>query len=335
MVMVTGLGSLPGTDMAAALRMTFDLVPELPYLPELPARGPWAAIVGRGLGLPDGLTAEYEAGEWRLAGAPGLDQRRSRATLRDDLDQLEEVAQGYAGPLKLSVAGPWTLAANTAVAMSGRVLADRGARRDLCGAVGHGVGELAADLHRRLPDVDLVVQVDEPSLPAVLAGSVPTPGGFFRHSAVDLPEVVAGLAAVTGEPARRGLRATSAIHCCAPGLPIAPMVGHDRDGAGFDAVSVDMSVAGFADIDALAQACEQGRSLWLGVLPTGDPGVIAGVDDVRERVLRILDDVGTDGTKRLVLTPACGLAGFAPKAASQVFRVLARAAVQVAESVAG
>ena len=60
MVAFTGLGSLPGTDFGAALRMTFDKVPELPYLPELPARGPWAAMIGRGLGLPSGLPASLE-----------------------------------------------------------------------------------------------------------------------------------------------------------------------------------------------------------------------------------------------------------------------------------
>ena len=80
MVSFTGVGSLPGTDFAAAARMTFDKVPDLAYLPELPARGPWAQLVGRGLGLPAALPAELAAGEWRLADAPGVDQRRSRAT---------------------------------------------------------------------------------------------------------------------------------------------------------------------------------------------------------------------------------------------------------------
>jgi len=327
----TGLGSLPGTDMPAALRMTFDLVPGLPYLPELPARGPWAAMIGRGLGLPDGLPAEYEAGEWRLSGAPGVDQRRARATWRDDLDQLEEAAQGYAGPLKIQVAGPWTLAASTGVAMTGRVLADPGARRDLAGAWAHGVAETLESLRRRLPDVSPVLQVDEPSLPAVLAGAIPTPGGFFRHAALDLPEVVGHLATVGVELSRRGLEVTTAVHCCAPGLPVAAMLRHGSDGAGFDAVSLDLSLLTHDDIDALSQAVESGRNLWLGILPTDNPATVPGVDDLRRRVLAFVETLGVDVAGHLLVTPSCGLASFAPKAASQAFRVLARVAAQVDE----
>ncbi|MEA5051942.1 MAG: methionine synthase, partial [Propionicimonas sp.] len=138
MVGFTGLGSLPGVDLGDAVRMTFDKVPDFPYLPELPARGPWAGMIGRGLGVLTGLDAEYGGGEWRL-GAPGADQRRARQTWRDDLEVLQEHAQGYRGRFKLQVAGPWTLAAATGVAHTGRVLADTGARRDLAGALADGI----------------------------------------------------------------------------------------------------------------------------------------------------------------------------------------------------
>lgn len=335
MVAFTGLGSLPGTDVGAAVRMTFDKVPELPYLPELPARGPWAALTGRGLGLLAGLDAELSAGEWRL-GTGGIDQRRARQTWRDDLEVLEEHAQGYEGALKVSVAGPWTLAATTGIAHTGRVLADPGARRDLAGSLAEGVGDLLVDLHRRLPSVSLVLQVDEPSLPAVVAGAVPTPGGFFRHRAVDVPEVAAGLGLLTAEAARRGLEVTSVVHCCASGLPIAAMVGRGAHGAGFDAVSVDLDRLGGRDLDALAAAVDAGAAVWLGCLPTDAPGALLGVDDVRRRVLGFLDHLGAgdEASRALVLTPACGLAGFPAAAAARTFDVLARVASQVDEELA-
>ena len=328
----TGVGSLPGTDFAAAVRMTFDKVPDLPYLPELPARGPWAGLTGRGLGLLAGLGAERIAGEWVL-GTAGIDQRRARQTWRDDLEVLEEHAQGYTGALKLQVAGPWTLAATTGVAHTGRVLADPGARRDLAGALAEGVGEVLTDLHRRLPGVDFVLQVDEPSLPAVVTGAVPTPGGYFRHRAIDLPEVTAGLAVLTGEAGRRGLAVPSVLHCCAPGLPIPPMVSSGRDGAGFSALSLDQDLLTGSDLDALAAALDGGTALWLGCLPTADPSVVAGVDQVRTRALRVLDrlDAGDEAARSLVLTPACGLAGMPVATVSRVFEVLARAAAQVTE----
>ena len=50
----------------------------------------------------------------------------ARSTLRSDLDLLEEHAQGYSGRLKLSAAGPWTLAALMERPRGDRVLADSG-----------------------------------------------------------------------------------------------------------------------------------------------------------------------------------------------------------------
>ena len=339
MVTFTGLGSLPGTDFAAAARMTFDKVPGLPYLPELPARGPWAAMLGRGLGLPSMLPAELAAGEWRLGDAPGVDQRRARATWRDDLDQLDEVAHGYTGTLKVAIVGPWTLAAALGVAHTGRVLADVGARRDLSQSLAEGVGELLSEVSRRLPGVSLVLQVDEPSLPAVAAGAVPTPGGFFRHRSIDLPELCRALGLLTAEPSRRGLDARTVLHSCAPwpgGWPLPALLAGDPTSAGFDSVSLDPDQLGTPDWDALGAAVDAGAGLYLGCLPTAGTPRPLGVDEVRRRALVALERIGASAAiaDRLVLSPACGLAGWTPLEASRGFEVLGRAAEQVAAELA-
>lgn len=339
MVDFTGLGSLPGTDFAAAARMTFDKVPGYPYLPELPARGPWAALVGRGLGLPSGLPADFSAGVWRLSDTPGIDQRRARATWRDDLDELDEIAQGYVGRFKVAVAGPWTLAAALGVAHTGRVLADVGARRDLAASLAESVGELLTDLARRFPDMELVLQVDEPSLPAVAAGAVPTPGGFFRHRAVDLPELSGALRLITAEPARRGLNVSTVLHCCAAwpgGWPVSSLLDADPTAAGFGALALDEDQLGTADWDRLAGALDAGAGWYLGCLPTQGEARPLSVDHVRTRALRALQRLGVAGdlSERLVLTPACGLAGWSAAEVSRGFDVLARASEQVAAELA-
>ena len=150
MVGVTGVGSLPGTDYPAAVRLVFDTLGSvdngLPHLPELPARGPWAGLIGRACGLLVDLPVSFDAGVWRLSDATGIDGRRARATLRDDLDVLEENAQGLTGPLRITATGPWTLAATTLAPRGGHVLKDASARRDLAQSLAAGLTDLRAHL---------------------------------------------------------------------------------------------------------------------------------------------------------------------------------------------
>lgn len=335
MVRYTGLGSLPGTDFAGALRMTFDETPDFAYLPELPARGPWAGMIGRGLGLSSGLPAEFAAGEWRLTDAAGSDQRKARGLWRSDLDQLEENAQGFAGGFKVAVAGPWTLAAALGVAHTGRVLADSGARRDLAQSMAEGAAELLADLGRRLPQAELVLQVDEPSLPSVAAGAVPTPGGFFRHRAIDLPEIVGGLAALVEQAHRVG--ASAVLHSCAawegPGgaWPLPQLLGRVSGAAGFDAISIDLDQLGDPDFEAIAESLDSGSGLYLGVLPTLSEPRPLSVDALRRRVLRVLERTGLPDPAQLVMTPSCGLAGWTGPEVRSGLRALRQATSQVEE----
>lgn len=318
----SGLGSLPGTDVAAGVRLGLAAA-SVPWLPEFPARGPWAGMIGRALGLLDGIGADLVAGEWKLARVPGLDQRRARATLRHDLDTLEEQAQGLEGPLKLAVAGPWTLAAATLLPLGGRVLGDPVARADLAQALASGVGDLRREVERRLPGVAVVLQVDEPSLPAVLAGSVPTEGGYFRHRSVERSEVTERLRLVGGD----------VLHCCAPGLEVELVLG--EHGAGFAGVSLDQSLMTRTQWDAVAAAIEAGRELWLGCSPTV-PAQAPTADALTRTVLGALRslELGPVLRDRVVLTPACGLAGWPVREVTPLFRALATTAERMDDELA-
>lgn len=331
-MLVTGLGSLPGDDIAAALRMTFDVVEDFPYLPELPGRGPGSMMIGRGVAVAAALPADLVVGQWRI-GAAGVDQRRAVARLRDDLDLLEETAHGFEGRFKFSLCGPWTLAAALRVASGGSVLADGGARRDICGALAEGVSGLVTEVQRRLPTAELVVQIDEPALPAVLGGTVPTAGGYFTERAIALAEVTAGLRGLTD--ALSGRVQQVALHSCAPGMPVTALVGTDRDSAAFSALSVDLDQCDGAQLDRLAAAGESGTQLWLGVAPTL-PAVPLSVDRLRTRALGFWERTGASlGPDQVVLTPACGLAGWPATAAREIFVRLNKAAQQVQETLLG
>ena len=104
----TGIGSMPGTDPAEAMRMVLGELPDLPHLAELPARGPGAGLTGRTAALLIDLPVETTPTGWRFTARPGRDLRRARGLLSSDLDALEETAGGYQGPLKVQVCGPWT-----------------------------------------------------------------------------------------------------------------------------------------------------------------------------------------------------------------------------------
>ena len=198
MTVASGVGSHPGDDQRAydeAVRLVLGELPELAYLPEVPGRGPTATMTGRALAVLADLGADLQPAGWRLTDAPGIDHRRARSLLAQDLDTLEEQAQGYTGAFKVQVAGPWTLAATVERPRGDKVLADFGARRDLAQALAEGLLAHVSDVRRRVPGASrLVVQVDEPALAAVLAGAVPTASGFGRHRTVHPPEASEALA---------------------------------------------------------------------------------------------------------------------------------------------
>lgn len=339
-VLWTGIGSWPGTDMTDAVKTAFAECPELPYLPELPARGIGAQLVGRGASLLSGIAVDLQPAGWRLADAPNRDARQARSLLRSDLDVLEEVAQGYVGPVKLSVAGPWTLAAGLERPRGDRVVADHGARRDVAQSLTDGIGELVAELRRRIPDVALVVQLDEPLLPAVLGGSLSTASGFSRHRPVDRPEVFDVYTALVEHVGRPVV-----VHCCAPGAP----VGLLRR-AGVSGVALDLGLMSTREWDEVGEGLSEttggtsggtsGGAFWFGAgaLATDGPApVVPRPDAVAARVLGRLDDLGLDADAglRTVLTPACGLARFDRAGATAALRSLRSAADIVTDRLLG
>src|ERR1700689_1223909 len=162
---------MPGTDPAEAMRVVVGELPDFPYLPELPDRGPGADLTGRTAALLVDMPVEVTLRGWRLAERPGRDAGRARSMLSADLDVLEEVLQGYGGPLKIQLCGPWTLAATLELTHTMNVaLADPGAVADLTASLAEGAAAHAADVAKRVPGARLVVQFDEPALPSVTEG---------------------------------------------------------------------------------------------------------------------------------------------------------------------
>ncbi len=338
MTLATGVGSMPGTDPAEAMRVVVGELPDLPHLPELPDRGPTGSMTGRALAVVavvgSGLGADLQPAGWRLTGsASGRDQRRARSLLAQDLDVLEESLQGYTGHLKVQVTGPWTLAATVERPRGDKVLADHGARRELAQALAEGVRDHVADVRRRVIGAGpVLLQVDEPALGAVLDAQVPTASGFSRHRAVDRPELSEHLGWVFAAAAESG--AEPWAHSCAPGTPLDLLRG-----AGARGLSVDLDVLTPAGHDVLGEALDAGDGVALGVVPSLDPATAPTDRALTDRVLAWLDGLGLDPDavgQRLLVTPSCGLAGASPawaRRALALCRDVARNLVLIARSV--
>jgi methionine synthase II (cobalamin-independent) len=295
----TAIGSMPGTDPRASVQLVLDLLPDLPFLPELPARGAGASMVGRAAALLVDLPVEIQPSGWRLTSRAGRDLRRARDFLAADLDALSDVTAGYVGPVKVQCTGPLTLAASIELRTGHRVVTDPGAMRDVAESLAAGIAQHIESVRVAVPGADVVVQLDEPSLPALLAGTIPTASGFGTISAVPAADAQDRLAAVLG-PVAAGRRV---VHCCADDVP----VGLVRD-AGADAVAFDLDRR--VDLDLLGQAVDAGTSLWIGAVPS--TGVTQPqFQPVRDRITQLWQRLGfptEDLAAAVVPTPACGLA---------------------------
>ncbi len=208
---------MPGEDAREAAKTVTGSFEDFPFLPELPARGPGADMIGRTAGMLVDLYARVEPSGWRISDRPGRDSRRARSWLGEDLDALEEFTQDYEGPLKVQAVGPWTLAAALELRNGEVALSDAGACRDLAGSLGEGLRLHLDEVRRRIPGARIVLQLDEPSLTSVLRGQVRTASGYRTHRAVDRQVVEAALRDVVGVHAGGPV----VVHSCAPDVPFA------------------------------------------------------------------------------------------------------------------
>lgn len=324
MTTATGIGSLPGTDPLAAASWVLDSLPDLPYLAELPARGVGADAVGRTAGLLVDLPVELLAGSWQVAGRPGADVAAARAHLSDDLAALQVAGAGFAGSLKVAVLGPVTLAATLGQPRGEAALSDLGLRRDLSESLAEGVRTLLGEVAQRLPATHVVLQLDEPALPQVLAGTLPTRSGWATLTALPREAAQTMLAQVLGVAASD--RFGPVVHCCAASVPVDLLVA-----SGARAISFDLDLLGDADVDAYGEAVESGVGLVVGAVPTAR--VVSGAL-ASERVRRLYARLGLSAQvmrDQTVVSPACGLAGLTWQRAREVANAVTEAAARLSE----
>jgi methionine synthase II (cobalamin-independent) len=190
--------------------------------------------------------------------------------------------------------------------------------RDLAGSLAEGVAAHRAELERRLA-TPVVVQFDEPSLPAALEGRLSGVTSLTPVHPVD-DSIAIGLlddcVALAG--------AEVLLHSCAAGLPWKAL-----QRSGIHAVSVDVSTLTAADLDGVGDFVDSGRTVLLGVIPTTSPTARPSAEEVAKAAVAVTDRLGFARSvlrERIGITPACGLAAATPQ--------WARTAVELAQKAA-
>ncbi|GLZ55934.1 methionine synthase [Actinomycetospora sp. NBRC 106378] len=309
----TGIGSLPGVDHDEAARTVVGELPAFPHVAELPDRGVGADMVGRAAALLVDLAVEVWPSGYRVSSRPGAQHRRGVDLLARDVDALDStIGETGAAPrrVKTQVAGPWTLCAGVELRSGNRALTDRGAVAEFTASLAEGLRGHVAELARRT-GADVVVQIDEPTLPAVLAGTLSTPSGYGTVRSVSGADARAGLAVLVDAARDAGAVAVVA-HCCHPTPPLALLGATGVDGLAVDLSALDRSGA---VLDAVGEQWDAGRELWLGLVPSRSEGPAPELGALARPALDLADRLGFDRARladRAVVTPTCGLAGATP-----------------------
>ena len=316
---------MPGTDPHESAAVVAGELPDLVHLPELPERGPGADLVGRAAALLVDLHADVQPSGWRLVERPGTDERRARSYLGQDLDELEAATQGYTGTVKTQVCGPWTTVTGLRLSRGEPVLSDQSAVRDVVASLTEGLLAHVADLRRRLPGARPVLQLDEPSLPAVLVGGVRSSSG--ARSFRPMPETTAVDVLRSVVDALRVVDVPVVVHCCAERPPVALL-----HRAGVAGLSLDLMILPGALDNELGTALEDGVAVLAGLVPATDSEMLdagATVEPLRQLWHRL--GLPIEGLRHVVVTPTCGMAGASPAYAASALALAREAARRLAE----
>ncbi|PRA01506.1 hypothetical protein CQ010_02690 [Arthrobacter sp. MYb211] len=321
-VFVTSFCQFPGQDPLEIHKVIRGELgePNLAVFPQLVDRGMGSDALGRSASMVSDMGFDLQPHGWRIGVTDGIDARRARSLLRSDENLLADVIGAEKKPatrLKISTLGPWSLAAGLYLQHGERILIDHGARRDVLEAYADGVKQQLLRMRGSTTIQRFTVQLDEPQLPAVLDGALPTASGYRTLRSIPRQEVrevysrfVQTLAEVEG---------TQIV----VNLPSADEQWIKRvdilHQAGVQGYVIDPARMDHRSWERVAALVETGAQIYLQLLEPGKraPGVVDGVN----KVLRPWRQLGLPLTQlgQLTLMPA---GTFANASANQVVECL-------------
>ena len=314
---VTGIGSLPFTSSAEAVRAVSRLSPEVPFWPQMPQRSERESIVGQGLGVVEKLIERrndgygYQVQQGKLEALLAILHQSNGELSAENAAGFgafeEALSSGVfdsAIAVKGQIEGPITLAAYL-FHKDRPFLADPA----LFAAIAFHISQIIRWQIERLKSAGLPVLlfVDEPAL--CLDAPV--------ANAVSVEQRLDALAATLESARLRG--AYAGLHCCAA-RPFERMCLVRPDIISFDAhEGLDLFFNDWHALDFM----QQGGTVAYGVVPTR-PGVNAA--DSATIFLRWLKAASLAGdpqkfAQRAMITATCGLGLLDSSAVSESFEV--------------
>jgi hypothetical protein len=288
---VTGIGSLSHEDARVAAALSFDVCPELPFVPvvSIPmARSVIQGLVGvRGVAFDDsrGLEVDTERLHPLAKVIPDL-EHPAFAGLHAFI--AEGTARQHTGPVKWQFTGPLTIG----LALMRKGVPARTAFDVAVRSVRVTTRAVYRALDSAFPASRQLVLLDEPAAGSVLTTGFPV----APESAIDL---------LSGALAALEISAEVGVHCCGE----ADLVAVLASGPSVLSVPVGADVAGIAG--TVAPFLERGGRIAWGAVPVDGP--LASTERNWRKLRAALDDLeaaGCDATllrEQSIITPVCGL----------------------------
>jgi hypothetical protein len=310
---ITGIGALPHREARAAAAFSFDMCPDLQFVPEVGLAGV--------AGVASTTTPSLVQAMVGIRGIT-LDANNQVRVDRDRLHPLAKVipdfshpsyaglvaflaearTRRYYGPVKWQFTGPLTLS----LALVREGIPTRTAFDIAIRAVRVSTRAIYAVIAHALPTSRQTMLLDEPGACALLESGLPV----SLEAAIDL---------VSGALATLEVSADVGVHCCGNGDLSAILA------AGPGLISVPLASVGEGDAGSLAKFLDLGGTIMWGAVPVDRP--LASADRYWRELLAVWLKLEANGVDRdrlhaqSIISPVCGLSSQDESQAATIFEI--------------
>lgn len=323
--MITGIGSLPFTDVEQAIDLVFSTCHEVPFWPQLPRRAFMEGMYAQFLEGAPGVVFDSEGESVYVDTENTTDVERFYEDFYEDrIDAFrirEETAPGLyrlmerlpelgsqVKMIKGHVTGPFTIGLGIKDRQGKAIIYDA-SYFDMIKKTLHMKARWMISLFKaRFPEKDVIIFFDEPYM--VSFGSA--------YVSVSKEDVVGLMNEVID-----GLDAKKGIHCCG-NTDWSVLFDVHTDIINYDAVEYMETI--FYYKKEFEGFLKRGGAVAPGIVPSSEQALTVSPEQLRiwwERFLKLTKDIDNLTEREYLLTPSCGLGAVSPEVAQRAFRLLA------------